>query len=325
MTGSGKILALAGGVGGGRMAHGLAMTLEPERLVIAVNTADDFNHLGLHVSPDLDSVMYALAEIDNHETGWGIAGETWNFMEALERLGGETWFRLGDRDLATHVERTRRLAAGERLSEITAVLCDRLGIAPAIVPMSDDAVRTVVLAADGRRLAFQDYFVRLAGEPAVAGFEFTGAAEARPALALAAMMEAGEFAAVVICPSNPYVSIDPIRAIPAIGRFLAARGVPAVAVSPIVGGEAIRGPAARMMRDMGAEPSALGIARHYAGLVDGLIIDTVDEKLAGPIEELGMKMLVTGTVMRSAADKARLAEAAVGFALSLSKAGEVKA
>ncbi len=314
MSGRNMILALAGGVGGARLAHGLAMTLEPGELVVAVNTGDDFQHLGLYVSPDLDTVMYTLAEINNTETGWGVAGETWNFMDALATLGGKTWFKLGDRDLATHVERTRRLAAGEALSAITDSLCARLAIDTRVVPMTDHPVRTVVETAAGERLPFQEYFVRLGCEPEVKGFTFAGAGDALPSLPLAALLESGEINAVVICPSNPYVSIDPILAVPAIGRFIKDDVVPVIAVSPIVGGEAIKGPAAKMMREMGVEISALGIARHYAGVIDGLIIDDVDKDLAGRIEALGMKVLVTGTVMRGNADKARLARDVVAFA-----------
>lgn len=316
MTSSKPILALAGGVGGAKLAHGLAMSLGPADLVVAVNSADDFEHLGLPISPDLDTVMYTLAGLDNPETGWGVVGESWAFMEALERLGGETWFRLGDKDLATHVERSRRLAAGETLSAVTAALCARLGIGHAVAPMSDDRVRTIVRTPDGAHLAFQDYFVRLRCAPEAAGFEFDGAAVALPSPPLAAVMRAG-VAAVMVCPSNPYVSVDPILAVPAIGAFVRDRSVPCVAVSPIVGGAALKGPAAKMMRELGVDASALGIARHYAGVVDGLIIDRVDAGLADAIEAEGMKTLVTDTVMRSNDDKARLARAALDFARAL--------
>ena len=312
-------LALAGGVGGARLAHGLATALAPGALTVAVNTGDDFEHLGLHIAPDLDTVMYTLAGINNPDTGWGIAGETWRFMAALERLGGETWFRLGDQDLATHVERTRRLAAGETLTGVTAALCRRLGIAHRVVPMSDDAVRTVVLTADGR-LPFQDYFVRLQCAPAVAGFEFAGIAEARPSPPLAAVLDDPALSAVIICPSNPFVSVAPITGMPAMARFLEARRVPVIAVSPIVGGVALKGPAAKMMGELGIEPTAAGIAAHYGDMLDGLVIDTADAALAGAIEARGPRVLVTGTVMRSRDDKTRLAEAVVAFAETLEPA-----
>ena len=310
------ILALAGGVGGAKLADGLARVLPAGELYIAVNTGDDFSHLGLHVSPDLDTVMYTLAGRNNPETGWGLAGETWAFMAALERLGGETWFRLGDQDLATHVERTRRLGAGETLSAVTRDMCDRFAIAHPIVPMSDDPVRTMVLTGDGR-LAFQDYFVRLRCEPRVTGFEFDGAEAARPAPELRSVMGSGGVAAVVICPSNPYVSIGPILAVPEIARWLDERAFPVVAVSPIVGGRAIKGPAAKMMAELGVEVSALAIARHYGDVLDGLVIDAADEALAPLIEAEGPRVAVTGTVMSSAADRARLAREVVDFANAL--------
>lgn len=312
-----QILALAGGVGGAKLAHGLAMTMEAEKLVIAVNTGDDFEHLDFYISPDLDTVMYNLAEINNTETGWGVAGETWNFMDALAGFGGETWFKLGDRDLATHVERTRRLRAGEALSDITENLCSRLGIACAVIPMSDGPVRTIVDTATGDALAFQDYFVRLACAPQVTGFRFDGADRAEPAPALARMLEGAAIGAVIICPSNPYVSIAPMLAIPAMGDFIRTRKVPVVAVSPIVGGEAIKGPAAKMMSELGVEISALGIARHYGELIDGILIDEADRALSSPIEDLGMKVLVTNTIMTGLTDKTRLAEQTVEFAQSL--------
>jgi LPPG:FO 2-phospho-L-lactate transferase len=300
MRETGNIVAFAGGVGGGKLAAGLARALAPERLTIVVNTADDFEHLGLHVAPDLDSVMYAMAGMDNAETGWGIAGETWSFMEALARLGGETWFRLGDRDLATHVVRTRRLRAGDTLSEITASLNAALGIAHRVAPMTDDAVRTAV-ATDTGILDFQDYFVRRRAEPRVRGFEFRGADAARPAPAVEAALADPALAALVFCPSNPFVSIAPILAVPSIGAAIRSRRAPLAAVSPIVGGAAVKGPAARMMRDLGIESSAL----------------RVDAALAGSIEAAGMRVLVTDTIMRTAGDKARLAGETVEFARTL--------
>ena len=317
MTAGEQILALAGGVGGAKLAHGLAMTMEAEKLVVAVNTGDDFEHLGLYISPDLDTVMYTLAEIDNRETGWGVADESWNFMDALAGIGGETWFKLGDRDLATHIERTRRLRAGEALSDITENLCAKLGIACAVVPMSDRPVRTIVETTTGERLPFQDYFVRLACGPEVTGFSFDGAEQAEPALALAKTLDGNGVGAVIICPSNPYVSIAPMLAIPALGGFIKSRKIPVAAISPIVGGAAIKGPAAKMMGELGVEISALGIARHYAGLIDGIVIDDRDRELLRPIEDLGIKVLVTNTIMQNTVDKSRLAEQTVDFARQL--------
>lgn len=305
------ILALAGGVGGAKLADGLARTLAPDELAIAVNTGDDFEHLGLHVSPDLDTVMYTLAGIANSATGWGLAGETWSFMDALEKLGGPTWFRLGDRDLATHVERTRRLAAGESLSSVTRMLCERLGLRTALLPMSDDAVRTRVRT-DGSWLDFQEYFVREQCRPVLREVRYDGAQSARPSAGLAAALDSPDLEGIVICPSNPYLSVSPILALPGVRDAM--RGSRAiVAVSPIVGGEAIKGPAAKIMKELDAEVSALGIARWYAGLVGTLVIDRADEALAPAIEALGMRAAVRETVMRDAAGRARLARECVAL------------
>lgn len=314
MTGNGLILALAGGVGGAKLAQGLARALPPEGLCIAVNTADDFEHLGLHVSPDLDSVVYALAGMASRARGWGIEGESWNFMAALERLGGETWFKLGDRDLATHVERTRLLEEGRTLSDVTRHLCRQLGIAHAVIPMSDDPVRTVVHCDEGA-LSFQDYFVRRRCEPAVTCFAFEGAATARPSPGLAAAFGDARLEAVILCPSNPFVSIDPILAVAEVKE----PRVPIVAVSPIIGGKAVKGPAAKMMRELGLDATAAGIARHYAGLIDGIVIDEADKKSAAEIETTGVRVLVEQTVMRCEDDKERLARATLAFALAFDR------
>ena len=310
------VLALAGGVGGGKFCRGLAAVLPPERLAIVVNTADDFVHLGLHISPDVDSVLYALADLNDPERGWGLAGESWNFMAAMDRLGGETWFKLGDRDLATHISRTQELAAGRSLSEVTTLLARRLGLAHAVAPMSDDPVRSVV-ATDEGALAFQDYFVRRQCQPEFRGVTFQGVAEAQPSQAFSRALDRAE--AIVITPSNPYVSIDPILALPGVRRALRETGRPVVAVSPIVGGRAVKGPLAKMMRERGIEPSALGVARHYGPLVVGWVIDTVDRGLAPDIETLGCRVMVCDTMMRTLDDKRRLAHDAVGLALALAR------
>jgi LPPG:FO 2-phospho-L-lactate transferase len=299
------IVALAGGVGGAKLAAGLARVLPPEELVIAVNTGDDFEHLGLHVSPDLDTVMYTLAGIANPETGWGRADETWVFMEALARLGGPTWFRLGDRDLATNVERTRRLRAGETLSAVTRELRGKLGVRHAVVPMSDDPVRTIVHS-DRGALEFQHYFVRDRCEPRVARLEYRGAETARPSPALRAALE--RCAGVVLCPSNPYLSIAPILAVPGILEAIAGR---AIAVSPIIAGRAVRGPAAKIMQELGIEPSALEVARYYRGIAHTLLIDRADAAAAPAIEALGMRAVVEDTMMTSGAARERLARACV--------------
>lgn len=306
------IVALAGGVGGAKFAHGLAMRLPAEALTVVVNTGDDFEHLGLSISPDLDTVMYTLAGLANPEAGWGLAGDTFEFLAALERLGGPTWFRLGDRDLATHVERTRRLWAGESLTDVTAALCAALGVSQRVLPMSDDVLRTMVLTDEGE-LDFQEYFVHRRCEPRVAGFRFKGLDGAAPSQAVIAALDAAE--AVCLCPSNPFVSLEPILALPGVRRRVAAR--PAVAVSPIVGGRAVKGPADKMMAELGLEVSALGVARRYRDLARGFVLDVEDAALAPQIEALGLKVRITDTMMRSHADRARLAAEALGLARAM--------
>lgn len=301
------ILALAGGVGGAKLADGLARALPPGELVVAVNTGDDFTHLGLHVSPDLDTVMYTLAGIANPETGWGQAGETWSFMQALERFGGETWFRLGDRDLATHVERTRRLAAGESLSQATRALCEGLGVAHAVVPMSDAPVRTV-LHTDRGVLEFQQYFVRQRCEPRVSRIEYRGAAGAMPAAAFAAALAAETLLGIVICPSNPFLSVQPILEVPGV-RAAIARCPRVLAVSPIIAGQAVKGPAAKLMRELGLQADATDVARYYRGVVRAMMIDRADAALAPAIEALGLRVAVEDTMMRDAAGRERVARA----------------
>jgi LPPG:FO 2-phospho-L-lactate transferase len=304
----GNVVALAGGVGGAKLADGLAQLLG-ERLAVIVNTGDDFTHLGLHISPDLDTVMYTLAGIANPQTGWGIAGETWNFLRHVERLGGPAWFRLGDRDLATHVLRTARLSAGDTHMAVTAALCRALGVATTLLPMSDDPVRTIIITDDGE-LPFQDYFVRLACAVPVRGIRYDGAPAARLNLALTKL----DPPIIVICPSNPYLSVDPILAVPGMREWLRAQGCPIVAVSPIVGGAAIKGPAAKIMAELGVPASAVGIARHYGGLIDGLVIDIADAGLAPEIAAEGMAVKVAPTVMLNLDDRVALARTCLAFA-----------
>src|SRR5690348_15582549 len=261
------IVALAGGVGGAKLALGLSEVLPPDELLIAVNTGDDFEHLGLRICPDLDTVMYTLAGINDPVQGWGIAGETWGFMQALEALGGETWFRLGDRDLATHIERTRRLHAGESLSQITEDFRQRFGIATRILPMSDDPVRTRVKTRDGW-LDFQPYFVRQRCEPIISAIEFAGAGDARPQPELLAALADPALVAVIICPSNPFISIEPILALRGVRAALHDCAAPVVAVAPIIGGRAVKGPTAKMMRELGIETSAAAVAHRHDDLID---------------------------------------------------------
>jgi LPPG:FO 2-phospho-L-lactate transferase len=314
------IVALAGGVGGARLAVGLAKVLPPRQLTIVVNTGDDFEHLGFTICPDLDTVMYTLAGVNNRIAGWGRAAESWNFMDALGALGGETWFRLGDRDLAVHVIRSLASRSGKPLSVVTNALASRLGIRHAILPMSETPVRTRVRT-DRGELSFQDYFVRLRCQPRVRGFRFSGSRDAMPPAALQKYLRAGAVKAVIFCPSNPYVSIAPILAVPEIGAWIKRRDFPVVAVSPIVGGAAVKGPAAKMMRELGQASSALGVVRHYGALVDGWVIDSRDAKLKSAIEREGKHVLATDTLMTHRRRSVRLAAATLAFARTLAPRG----
>ncbi len=304
-----RVVALAGGVGGAKLAHGLALNLPPEALTIVVNTGDDFEHLGLSVCPDLDTVMYTLAGLADPLTGWGQAGDTYHCLDALARLGGDTWFRLGDRDLATHLERRRRLAAGQRLTEVTAALARALGVAPRLLPMTDDRLRTMVQTAGGE-LEFQEYFVHQRCRPAVTGFRFEGAGRALATPEVLRALEQAEL--VVFCPSNPFVSLGPILRLPGVRERIAARR--AVAVTPIVGGQALKGPAAKMLRELGMEVSPVAVARAYAGLLWGFVLDAQDAALEPEVRALGVQVLVTDTIMRSDAQRAELARAVLRLA-----------
>jgi LPPG:FO 2-phospho-L-lactate transferase len=305
-----QVLALSGGVGGAKLALGLADLLPPGRLHVVVNTGDDFSHLGLHISPDIDTLLYTLSGTANAAQGWGLAGESWQAMDALERLGGDTWFRLGDRDLATHLRRTGMLARGDDLLQVTAELATRFGIASHIHPMSAEPVRTMVHCAGGA-LPFQHYFVREQCVPAVTGFSFDGIAHARPNHRVMTLLQQRAIAATVVCPSNPFVSIDPILQIPGFWEALRDNPAPLVLVSPIVAGMAIKGPAAKMMAELGVPVTALGVAQHYCkrypGLLDYFVIDASDATLAQEIAALGVEVAVTPTVMKSREDKQRLA------------------
>ena len=312
------ILALAGGVGGAKLARGLADVLDADELMVVVNTGDDFEHLGMHISPDLDTVVYTLAGLNDPVQGWGLAGETWGFMRALEALGGETWFRLGDRDLAIHVERTRRLREGKTLSSITRHFCERLGVRHHVVPMSDDPVRTIVHTVEGR-LAFQDYFVRYGSQPVVTGLEFSGAEQARMVASIRAAASNESLEAVVICPSNPYLSIAPILAVSGMRLILEHRRVPAIAVSPLVGGRALKGPAAKIMQELGKEPSSLEIACFYEGLIDVLVLDHTDTAWSDSVRSLGITPFMTNTIMRECRDRSNLASEVIALARSTTR------
>ncbi len=301
-----KIVALAGGVGGAKLAHGLAQILPPENLTVIVNTGDDFEHYGLYISPDLDTVCYTLAGLANPETGWGRVDETWQAIENAKRLGGPDWFNLGDQDLGTHLERTRRLEEGQTLSRITRDFCKAWGIGPTVLPMSDQSVRTIVDTDEGE-LAFQEYFVHRRCEPKVKGFCFEGVdtAEAAPGV-----LEALESAnAMVICPSNPWVSIDPILSVLKL-RSKVNHPPSVVAVSPIIGGKAVKGPAAKMYAELGIEPSALAVMQHYSGLLSGFVLDNADKDLANLIE---IPTLTTDTLMNLLTKRAQLARDVLHF------------
>ncbi len=303
-----KITALAGGVGGAKLAHGLAYVLPPEDLTIIVNTGDDFEHLGLSICPDLDTVCYTLAGLANPETGWGRAGETWNTIANIERLGGPAWFRLGDQDIATHLERTRRLKEGQSLSSITREFCQAWGIKPTVLPMTDAPVRTMVNTNEGE-LAFQEYFVHRRCEPKVKGFRFDGVTEAEPAPGVKEALESAD--AIIFCPSNPWVSIDPILSV--VKKITK----PVVAVSPIIGGKAVKGPAAKMYTELGIEPSALAVATHYRNTLAGFVLDTTDRESEAQINALSIKTQVTDTLMNHLTDRVRLANDVLHFIGSL--------
>jgi LPPG:FO 2-phospho-L-lactate transferase len=307
------VLALCGGVGGAKLAAGLAAVLPPEQLTIVVNTGDDFEHIGLSVSPDIDTVVYTLSGLSDQVRGWGVADESWQAMAQLGRLGEAQWFMLGDRDLAMHLARTRRLRAGETLSQITASLAGHLGIGPAIVPMSDDPVRTKVATADGE-LDFQRYFVAEQCRPVARDIRFDGAERARPSPGFDAALARPDLGAVIVCPSNPYLSVDPLLALPGVREKIAGLAAPRVAVSPIVAGQAIKGPTAKLMAELGADVDVTGVARHYRGLIDILIVDEADRGSVTQIADLGMTAVVSASIMRSHAERVALATATLAAA-----------
>ncbi|HBX71044.1 MAG TPA: 2-phospho-L-lactate transferase [Chloroflexi bacterium] len=303
-----KIIALAGGVGGAKLADGLAKILLPEDLTIIVNTGDDFEHLGLKICPDLDTVCYTLAGLGNPQTGWGRADESFNALENVRQLGGPDWFGVGDRDLGTHLERTRRLREGQPLSQITRDFCKAWGIGPTVLPMSDDSIPTIVLSDEGE-LPFQEYFVHRRCEPRVSGFRFQGVETAAPAPGVVQAMREADL--VVICPSNPWVSIDPILALPTLKSEI--ESLPMVAVSPIIGGQAVKGPVVKMYQELGIQPSALAVARHYQDFLSGFVFDQVDQDLESEIQQLNVLTLCADTLMTSPTQRKRLAQDVLKF------------
>ena len=305
------VLALSGGVGGAKLSLGLDRLLAEGALEVLVNTGDDFEHLGLHISPDIDTLLYTLSGRANQAQGWGLEGESWNTMGALEQLGGDTWFRLGDKDIGTHLLRTSHLARGDLLADVIDELACRMGVTSKIHPMSNDPVRTTVHSDEGD-LAFQHYFVRRQCEPAVSGFSFAGIEQATPNERVLRSLRQGRFERIVICPSNHFVSIDPILQLPGQWQALRDCNAPVIVVSPIVAGLAIKGPAAKMMAELDVPVTAQGVAAHYAqhypGLVDYFLIDESDAKLAPEINGLGLEARVVPTVMKTLEDKIQLAQ-----------------
>ena len=315
-----KIIALSGGVGGAKLAVGLTKVLNKDELLIVANTADDFTHLGLRICPDLDTVMYNLAGIQNTQQGWGVEGETWQFMQQLGKLGGENWFLLGDKDLATHTVRTQLLQQGENLTDISRQLFKQLGVAANVVPMCNEPVSTQLQTDEGM-LAFQDYFVRRRCEPVVNSYQFSGIEQATIQSDFAAGLEDETLAAVIICPSNPFVSVEPILSVPTVRAALKKISAPIIAVSPIIGGQALKGPAAKMMAELRMSPSALAVAEYYSDLIDGFVIDSVDAHLQSEIEALGIKCLVAQSVMKTQQDKIDLANICIEFSFKIEGIG----
>jgi LPPG:FO 2-phospho-L-lactate transferase len=305
-----SVTVLAGGVGGARLAHGFALAQPDDAPTCVVNVGDDTVRHGLHVSPDLDTVMYTLAGLNDEDRGWGLTGESYAVLDQLARLGEDTWFTLGDRDLATHVVRTARLREGVPLSAVTASLATSLGVDARLLPVTDDPVRTLVGTPSGT-LAFQEYFVRRQHADAVLGLTFDGIEAARPAPGVLDAVTGADL--LVVAPSNPFLSVEPVLAVPGVGEAVRATAARRVAVSLIVGGRAVKGPAAQILETLGHDVSALGVARLYAGLVDVMVIDDADAALAAPIAELGFDVVVTDTIMGGPAGRARLAGELLGL------------
>ncbi|PCI46633.1 MAG: 2-phospho-L-lactate transferase [Moraxellaceae bacterium] len=313
-------LALSGGVGGAKLALGLNHLLA-EQLHVMANTSDDFTHLGLNICPDLDTVMYTLATINNKELGWGLANESWQFMDALEQLNQPHWFRLGDRDLATHVTRTELLRQGNTLSQVTQQLSQALGIKSTLFPMTEQSVATFVRLENGSPLAFQEYFVKQQCEPKISGYYFQGIDAAGPSQGFLDSIQDSRLCSIILCPSNPFVSIEPILSVPGITAALTNHPAPVIAVSPIIAGQAVKGPTAKMMQELNMPLSALGVAEYYqkqhSGLLDGFIIDHKDHALKPQIEALGMSVLTANTMMNTLQDRVTLAEQCLSLAANL--------
>ncbi|MBN2677819.1 MAG: 2-phospho-L-lactate transferase [Anaerolineaceae bacterium] len=309
-----KVVALAGGVGGAKLAHGLYQALEPDHLSVIVNIGDDFVYYGLNISPDLDTVCYNLAGMAHRTNGWGLDEDSNRAMEQARRLGGDDWFILGDRDLGTHLVRTQQLNSGKTLSMVTRDFCSRWGIRANIIPMSDDQVHTKVLTKQGQSMDFQEYFVHQKCEPEVKGFHFEGLKEAAPAPGIDKIIHDSDL--VVICPSNPWVSINPILSLQPIKEAL--MGKPVIAVSPLIGGNAVKGPLSKMYMELGIIPSCQAVSNHYRGIIKGMLIDQVDNHEKEAIEAFGIITYATDLLMNNDDDRKRLAVEALNFGKSLS-------
>jgi LPPG:FO 2-phospho-L-lactate transferase len=321
ITATKSCLAISGGVGGAKLVLGLSRQLQADKLTIVANTGDDFEHLGFTICPDLDTVMYTLADLAERESGWGQTGETWQFLSALEQLGGDTWFQLGDKDLATHVVRSSELKKGKLLSQVTRDLCQSLNIKHNLVPMTDDRVATLIHCQSGEVLAFQHYFVRDHCEPAISGYSFSGIDSANRSPGFSRALQDPELGAIIICPSNPFVSVAPALDLDDTAELMTEHAAPVIAVSPIVAGAALKGPAAKMMAELSMPSSALGVAEYYAnrypGLLDGFVLDLADASEAMAVEALGIAPLVVKTVMTSLQDRQQLAKDVLKFASGL--------
>ena len=311
-----KFIAVSGGVGGAKLALGLEKIIQSEDLMVVGNVGDDFRHFGLHISPDIDTLLYTLSGKSDIEKGWGLANETWEFMSAMKELGGDIWFQLGDRDLATHVERTRRLQHGESLSEITDYFRRTFGIGATIIPATDDQLRTIV-ETDIGVLNFQEYFVRERCNPRIQNLHFQGSESAYPQKELTKALGSTELQSIIFCPSNPLLSIDPILSIQGLKKAFADSGAKIVAVTPIVGGAAIKGPAAKNLRELGYPVSATTVAKHYQGLIHGFVLDKRDREETKQIEKLGIAVFVAETIMNDLETKIQLAEKTLQFAKSI--------
>ena len=312
--GRSSVIALCGGIGGAKLALGLYRVLEPDTLTLIINTGDDFEHLGLYISPDIDTVTYTMADKNNRKTGWGRRDETWNFMAALGELNDETWFALGDSDLAVHVERSRRLRAGESLGDITSDIAGKFGISARLLPMSDDPAATIIQTEAGH-LSFQDYFVRLKCEPVVQKILYEEAEAAKPSAGVMAALHRPELRAIIVCPSNPFLSVDPILAVPGNRKAMQSSAAPVIGISPIIGGQAVKGPTAKIMAELSLPSTARAAAEHYDGLLDGYVVDSAD---SGVSSEMNIPVMATKTLMTTIEDREILAREVLTFADSFS-------